>query len=440
MLNVCTARKLATALAAIGMVSTSSAQAESDWSQWGGPRRDFTTTASGLSGQWPEDGPRKLWSREIGDGFSTIVTNGTTLYTMMRGQNDREVVIALNAGNGETVWEYTYPAPFLEAEVDEYDEKTGEKTGKKKTQKQVTKFGEGPNSTPLLVDGRLYTIGFTGKMHCLDAATGSVVWAHDLFNDIGANYLMFGWATSPIAYEDSIIVLVGGKGRGVMAFDKADGKVRWKSTDYDASYSSPILVKVDGEDHLVAYMASDVIGLSPKDGKLHWSTEHKNEYNTSIGTPISCPGQRLFFVNGGDEAGGRLVHLAKKDGKIQPREIWTNRKIKGGLNNAVLVGNYLYGPNSAGEGARFMVAISIEDGQIKWREREVTGAKGVFADGKLIILDHDGRLMLTTPSSRGLKIHSSIQALEKEAWTTPTLVGKTLYLRDRKTIMAMDLG
>lgn len=407
------------------------------WTQWGGPHRDFSVPESQVAQSWPEAGPKKLWSRELGDGFSTIVANGNTLYTMYRADEGHDAVIALDASTGNTKWEYKYAAPYLSTETDVVDMETG----KKKAEPQVTKFGTGPNSTPLLVNGRLYTIGFTGIMHCLDAASGRSIWSHDLYKELGATYQMFGWATSPIAYGNTVIVLTGGKGHGITAFDQATGKIAWQSTDYDSSYSSPILVNVEGEDHLVAYMSKDIIGVCPKTGKLHWSLEHKNQFGSTIATPIWCTNNRLFFVNGGDTAGGRVVKLSKSaDGRIAASDMWTNKKIRGGLANPVRIGEYIYGPNSAGENVKLITAINIENGEVAWQERGVPGPKCLAVGERLVVLDDDGTLMLVDANPQGMKVVSKAKFLESPSWTAPTLVGSRLYLRDRKTIMAVDIG
>ena len=389
-----------------------------------------------IANQWPEDGPRKLWSREIGDGFSTIVSDGRMLYTMYRGDDDQEVIAALDSATGETMWAHRYPAPFIEFEVEE----THKETGKNRIAKQVTKFGTGPNSTPLLVNGRLFTLGFTGIMKCLEAASGKVLWSHDLYKDMGASYLRFGWATSPLAYGDTVIVLTGGKGQGVTAFKQATGDVAWQSSDLDASYSSPIVANVDGNDHLIAYMSNEIIGLDPTTGEVHWSLEHKNQYGTSIATPMWCPDNLLYFVNGGDEAGGRVVRLSAKDGKIAPEETWVNRKIRGGLSNPVRIGDYLYGPNSAGENAKLFTGFDLRTGEIAWQERGMPGPKCINAEGLLVVLDDDGNLYLVSADPEGIDVLGKTKLLESPAWTAPTLIGSRLYLRDRKTIMAIDLG
>lgn len=409
---------------------------QGSWTQWGGPNRDFSVGAAPIAEKWPEGGPQKLWSRELGDGFSTIVSDGRTLFAMYRGEQDQECIAALDASTGKTIWEHKYAAPFIEFEVDEIDKETG----KKRIEKQVTKFGTGPNSTPLLVGGRLFTLGYTGIFSCLDAATGKVNWSHDLYKDMGATYLRFGWATSPLAYGDNVIVLTGGKGHGVTSFKQATGEVAWQSSDLDASYSSPILVNVGGRDHLVAYMSNEIIGMDPKTGEQHWNLEHKNEYGTSIATPLWCPDNLLYFVNGGDEAGGRVVRLAAKDDKIVPEEVWVNRKIRGGLSNPVRIGDYLYGPNSAGENAKLIVGFDLRTGEVAWQDRAAPGPKCINADGRLIVLDDDGNLLLIAANPEGMSVLSQTKLLESPSWTAPTLVGSKLYLRDRKVIMALDLS
>lgn len=418
------------------LAAASTGCSQGTWTQWGGPNRDFSIGAEPIAAKWPENGPKKLWSRELGDGFSTIISDGHRLYVTYRDGSDQEVIAALDASTGKAVWEHKYAAPFIEFEVDEIDKETG----KKRIEQQVTKFGTGPNSTPLLVGGRLYAIGYTGIMKCLDAATGKVIWAHDLYKDMGATYLRFGWATSPLAYGDTVIVLTGGKGHGVTAFKQTTGDIVWQSTDLDASYSSPIIAQVDGHDHLIAYMTNEIVGLDPKTGEQHWNLVHKNEYGTSIATPMWCPGNLLYFVNGGDEAGGRVVRLTAKGDKIVPEDVWVNRKIRGGLSNPVRIGEFIYGPNSGGENAKLFVGFDLKNGEIAWQERGIPGPKCVNLDGRLVVLDDDGNLALVSVDSKGMKVVSKTKLLESPAWTAPTVVGSRVYLRDRKTIMAVDLG
>ena len=165
------------------------------WPQWGGPRQDFRASSQGLSKHWPVDGPPKLWSREVGDGFSSILFEEGRLYTMARS-GEKEVVLALDSRQGRTLWEFSYDSSPREGHVDE--------------------FGRGPRSTPLLAEGRLFTIGVAGRLHALNKATGELLWAKDLWAEpLSGNFLLHGYAASPISYEGSLIVVVGGENAGL---------------------------------------------------------------------------------------------------------------------------------------------------------------------------------------------------------------------------------
>ena len=221
----------------------------SQWTQFGGPHRNFTVDGMSLALEWPESGPKVLWSRELGDGYSSILVENHRLYTMYR-QGDDDVVIALDAETGETIWETSYSSPTLED--------------------MVLDFGPGPIATPLLQGERLFTVSSTVKLHCLDKRTGKVLWARDLMEEMEASHLGRGYGPSPIAYDGSVILALGGKDQAVVAFDQKNGEVGWKSQSFRGSYSSPILVNVDGEDQLVVAMGSDRAGIDPRNGELRW--------------------------------------------------------------------------------------------------------------------------------------------------------------------------
>ena len=201
------------------------AQSQSDWSQWGGPRRDFTTTSKGLAAAWPATGPKQLWTRPLGAGHSAILASGNTLYTMY-SVGDQEIVIALAADTGKTIWEYKYDAPQAGMNYE---------------------AGVGPHSTPLLIGDMLYTVGATGKLFALDKKTGKVAWSQDLWKDHGGRKMDRGYSCSPIAYKNTIILtLGGGQNQTLIAFNQKDGSVAWKNGSLDMSPSSPILINVDG--------------------------------------------------------------------------------------------------------------------------------------------------------------------------------------------------
>lgn len=414
-------RAAAIAMALVAAASGGCTQHAGGWTQWGGPNRNFNV-ADKLPDTWPAAGPKQLWKRPLGDGYSTIVTDGPALYTMYRADKDHEAIVAIDAETGATRWEHRYAAPYL---------------SKSEKEKQVLEFGTGPNSTPLLADGKLYAVGFTSILHCLDAATGRVIWKSDLYKDMGGSFMEFGYAASPLAYGRTIILPVGGKGQGVVALNRDDGRVVWKSTDFDASYPSPIVTTVGGRDHLVVFMAGEAAGLSPETGELHWTLPHANQWRTNICTPLVLPGERVYFGNGGDEVGGLLVKLSLRDGKVAAEQLWHNKKVKCGMSDAVLVGDRLYTALSSPENS--LGAVKVADGSIAWQKRGYPRARLMVVGDRLLVLNDEGKLSLTIAEESGLKEIASAKLLEKDAWSQPTIVGKRMYLRDRKSILAVEL-
>lgn len=408
---------LALILIGLTLGSTAIAEPAGRWAQWGGPNRDFQAPAKGLASSWPEDGPKQLWSRELGDGYSSILVDEGRLYTMYRAE-DKEAVIALDPKTGKTVWERRYDS----APRDEH----------------VRQFGSGPRATPLLTGGRLYTIGVSGLMHCLKAEDGSVVWSQDLWGEeLGGSFLNHGYSSSPVEYGDTVIVLVGGENASLVAFAKADGKVVWKGQSFKNSYSAPQILEVHGKAQLITYMADELVGVDPTSGELLWRYEITNQWQQNISMPVLLDGKYLFLSS--LQAGARGLELVEKDGKIEPQELWTTRKIQFYHSNTVRQGDHVYGTTGTG-GVYFLASVNARTGEIAWRKRGFAKANVLAADGKLVILDEDGKLYLATATPEDLVVHAEAQVLEKPAWTAPTIVGSTMYLRDLKTISAHDLS
>ncbi|MCP4248628.1 MAG: PQQ-binding-like beta-propeller repeat protein [bacterium] len=396
---------------------TRAATPSAPWPQWGGVNGDFKTPATGLADSWPAGGPDKLWSRPLGEGFSAIVADGEKLYTMYR-QGDDEIVVALKADSGKTAWEHRYRARPHDGQTEAY--------------------GQGPNATPLLLSDRVITIGFTGLMHCLDVRTGKPVWSHDLVNEFGGTAHYYGYANSPIEYNGTIITLVGGQRYGIVALKPADGTVAWKSKPYDVSYAAPILINVDGQDQLVFFSTNEVIGLDPKNGAHLWSHLVVNFCRTNCTSAVWGPDNLLWAATKG-VGGTRVLKLTQSDGRTQVEEVWMNRKIRVYHWNAVRIGDRIY--TSVGDAQKFLSVIDVKTGKQLERQRGFGSTNSIYADGKLILLDEDGRLALAKALPDGIKVLSSVDlAGESVFWTPPTLVGRTLYVRDRSRIMALDLG
>jgi outer membrane protein assembly factor BamB len=384
-----------------------------DWIQWGGPNREFKVEATGLAEEWPEEGPPKLWSREIGEGYSAVLAQGRTLYTMHRSGKE-EGVIALDARTGRTLWEYRYAAEPLES--------------------QDLGYGKGPNATPLIVDDAIYTIGFTSKLHALNKETGKLLWSHDLVQEFEGKVQAFGYSASPLAFSRMVVVLVGGPRHGAVGFDRVDGSVAWKAPPLDISYASPITIQVGGEEQLVFMTSTEVVGVGLKDGEIKWRHPHENQYKNNCAGPWWSEDGLLFVSSQGD-VGGQTLRLAHRDGRTIVQQIAVNPKMNIFHYSAIRLGDYIYGGSRS-----FFAAHNVKTGETAWRHRGLAEANAIYAGNRMILLDQEGWLALATVSPEGITVHSEHKLLEKWAWTAPTLKGTTLYVRGGGKIMALDLA
>ena len=405
-------------LSALLFMGAQTALAQSnDWAQWGGPHRDFKSEVKGLAASWPPSGPRRLWQRELGEGYSAIAAERGVLFTMYR-KGDNEIAIALDAASGKTIWEYSYAAPFSP----QYDMSNG----------------PGPHATPLVTGNFVFTSGATGKLHCLDKKTGKVLWSHDLIDEFHGTLRVNGYSCSPIAYKDKIVMLVGGQSSSLVAFNQKDGSVAWKKHDFKNSTSSPILINVDGQDQLVAFMYGEVVGVDPNNGDLLWSQLHPVDFGLNTSTPVWGP-DNLLFISSGYDGGSRVIKLIRAGEKTTVQEVWASRLMRVHFSNAIRVGDFICG-SSGDFGPAPFTAMDVKTGKVLWRNRSFPRASFLFADGRFIILDEDGELMLATATAEGLTVVSKAALLSNQAWTVPSLAGTRLYLRDRKNIMALELG
>ena len=387
------------------------------WTQWGGPHRNFQTEATGIKESWAASGPPVVWQRPLGEGYSSPSVEDGVLYTMY-GRPRQEVVLAANAEDGKTLWEYTTPMTF---------------------QSDAPEMGNGPYATPLIVGDRVFTAGVAGRLQCLEKKTGKLLWTQQLWTDHHGSRLMYGYASSPIAFRDMIIVPVGGSGKAVMAFRQTDGSVAWSQNNYGNVYSSPILIDVSGLEQVALVMDGSVIGVNPHNGDLQWQVPFKADYSIAVATPVWGP-DNLLFVSSEYNAGSKVIELKRNGLQTIATELWSSNRLRLHHGNAMRIGDAIYF-SSGGKGSQAILsAVDARSGRIHWQERSIEKATFVWADQKLITLDQDGNLMIAHPSPQGFKIAAKAPLLTHLSWTPPVLVGTRLFIRDRKTLMAVDLG
>lgn len=426
-------RLAGSALLALGMSASLAAQAPpaESWRQWGGTHRNFVVESTApLAEAWPDSGPPLRWSRPLGTGHSAILYDEGRLYTMYRVGNGRarqgpfdaeEIVIAIDAATGRTLWEHKYPS-----------------------RREDFSFGAGPHSTPLIVGDRLFTAGTNKQLFAFDKRTGKVLWSHDLIAEFGSPELLIrpvvktGYGCSPLAFRDTIICSVGGPGQSVMAFRQSDGAVVWKIGDFLTSEAAPILIELEGEPQAVFLAGGTITGIDPASGAVLWSHPHDPGNDLNCNTPLWGP-DNIVFVSSAYKAGSRAIRLKKEGARTIPEELWFTNRVRFMFLNALRLDGYIYG-TTGDFGPAFLTALDVTTGQAAWQHRGFGRASLVHADGKTIIMDEDGDLALARLTPQGATILAQAKIFETTSWTVPTLAGTTLYARDREKIVAIELG
>lgn len=390
-----------------------------DWPQWGGPTRDFVVNAPPLARRWGAGGPKKLWSRELGAGHSSIVSDGSRLFTMY-SRGGQEFVVALDRASGKTLWEHAYDfvttGLFLQVEAIDV---------------------RGPHSTPTVVGNLLIAVGTYGQLKAFDKQTGKIVWSRELWRELRGSRLERGYSGGPLAYKNLVIVPVGGPGQALMAFEQRSGDLVWKAQTLRLSPSSPTLINVDGQDQVVLASADHVSGIDPHNGTLLWQHAHPcGGFNI---TPPIWGRDNVLVISSAYSCGTRALRLKQLGGKTTVTELWFSTRLRVHHGTLLRIGDLIVG-SSGNVGPAPLTAADVRTGKIVWQDRAFPKANFVYADGMLIVLDEDGQLALVRVAPEGISVLSRAQVLQGLAWTAPTLVGSNLYLRDRTTIAAFDLA
>lgn len=408
--NVCIAAVI------FGLSSVGPALAE-DWPRWRGPRQDGISREVDLLKKWPEGGPPQLWTVPLTGGFSSVVVADGRLFTQTKVKN-QEVVLCVNAASGKELWRYTYDCDYAAHPTFTGGGRPASRTG--------------PRATPAVDDGRVYTIGSTGMVTCLDAKTGQKVWQQDLLKLAGRACPSHGYCGSPLVVGDSLFVNPGGSpGKSLAALNKKDGSVLWQALDDPPGQATPVWADVGGAGQVIFFTGTAAVGVAPADGKLLWRYPWKTRYDLNIATPIYTDNQ--VFVSSNYGTGAALFRL---NGQAEPETVWKSGAMQNHISTSILYDGNLYGASEAK-----LRCVDLRTGKIAWERERVGRASLVLAEGRLIVLGEHGELTLITATPAAYTEVSSCQVFDKQTltWTVPVLSGGRLYVRSEDALVALDL-
>jgi outer membrane protein assembly factor BamB len=397
-------------LAAFLACASVTMEALDDWPQWRGPRRDGVSAERGLLKTWPQTGPPLAWKASgAGQGYSSFAVAGGRLYTL-GAREDREHVIAFDVATGKRLWDAPHGRRF------------------------ANDRGDGPRGTPTIDGTRVYAFGASGDLTALDAASGKIAWTVNVIRDFGGQNITWGLSESPLIDGDRIIISPGGAGSSVVALNKADGKLIWKTEADRAGYSSAVLHELGGVREAIVFTGQRAIGVNVANGRVLWSYDRVANRVANIATPI-VRGNHVF-LSSDYGTGAALLRLTAAGGGITAQEVYFTREMRNHHASSVLVGDHLYGFSSA-----ILTAMRFDTGEVAWRDRSVGKGSLVHADDRLYLFSEGGVVALAEANPQGYREHGrfSLQTGSLPTWSHPVVSNGKLFLRDQDTIYAYDV-
>ena len=391
-----------------------------DWPHWRGPDYNGISRETDWACDWGDSSPKVLWRQEVGTGSSSFaVVEGRVFTAGSSGQAkpttsrsraqargkpvDQESIICLDALTGQRLWTYTYKEPLV-----------------------PYGYEGGPGATPTVHQGSVYMCSRTGKVICVDAATGKLNWRKDLVAEFGLAEPTWGFSSSAVIKDDLVILNVGQWG---MALDKRSGAKRWQNGIGVPGYASAIPFLGNGENQALIFGASGLAAVAVDTGQLAWSFAWKTRNKINVADPIVL-GNRIFISS---YYGKGCALLEIRDRQVY--QVWRNKKMYNHFSSSVYIDGFIYGFS----GHR-LKCLDFNTGKVQWAQRGLGEGSLCAASNTLIVLSEKGKLVIVDASAEKYSPIASAQIFRAKTWTVPVLANGLLYARNAQgNVMCLDL-
>ena len=385
-----------------------------DYTQWRGPSRDGSVASFSEPAAWPEQLTQR-WKVEVGTGYATPILVGNRLYLFSR-LNDQEVMQALDAASGKVLWRTGYPVNFT-------------------MHSAATRHNQGPKSTPVFSNGRLFSIGMTGIVTAWDAASGKQLWQKPGSEPVP---MYTTHSFSPIVDGNLVIFHVGGHMKGALtAFDAATGTVRWSWDGDGPGYGSPMIVQLGGSKQLVTITQGKVVGVDVAGGALLWERPFASANFTNSMTPVVHGQTVIVSGNGGPTT---AFTVARRNNQWTTEMLWENMDSQLRFTNPVVIGNAMIGMSTRNSGQYY--SVDATTGKTLWLSEPRQGGNAAVAKaGNLVfLLEDDGELAVIRGNSAMFDLIKRYKVAESETWTQPTISGNRIFVKDLAHLTLWTVG
>ncbi len=369
-----------------------------DWPNWRGPEYTGVSTEADWSVQWPTTGPRELWEAEVGIGFSSVTVAAGRAYTM-GNRDDQDVVTCLDAQTGQILWTHRHAEP-----------------------RKANLYQGGPNATPTIANGKVFTLSKEGKVFCFQADTGAVVWRRDIRTEYQVKKPMWGFTSSPLVLGDKVYLNAGAAG---MALRIRDGALVWQNGSGPAGYASLVPYGQQADTPLIVFSGTEVAAVSSGTGEILWRQRWKTGWKVNAADPLVVA--HGVFVASGHGKGCAYFKI----GDQAVTEVYHSKALRSQCYGGALYRGYVYGfDGDVNKRSGALVCLEPQTGQVMWRQEKMgVGALKVAGD-RLLILENRGRLTVARAQPGGFEALASARILEGTCWTVPTLANGLIYARN----------
>lgn len=394
-----------------GGVADVPARAEAgDWPQFRGARQDGTRPGVTFGTDWAGNPPREVWRIRVGLGWSSFAVVQDYAFTQEQ-RGSYETVVCYRADSGEEVWSNGVETRFDEA------------------------MGSGPRATPTFHEGGLYTLGATGVLQRLDAATGEAVWRRDLTEATGATIPTWGFASSPLVTGDLVVVFAGGRaGQSVAAFHRSSGEVAWLSGPEGQGYGSAQMARLSGVPQILMISSAGLLSLEPENGDVRWEHSWDMGGNTRVVQPMVLADEAIL-IGSSFGKGTRRLDVSRSDSDWNVNEQYTSRAFRPYFNDFVLYEGHCYGF----DGNR-LTCIDASTGERRWSGGRTGGQVLLLPDmGTLLVLSERGDVILFAANPDECREIARIEALDGKTWNHPVVSHQRLFVRNDQYAVCFDL-